>query len=458
MKTLWQKDSNELPGREFFHQFTTGEDRLWDHHLIPYDILVNIAQARMLQRTGVYNDSELKSVTHTLSDLYDKWSNGIFTLSEEDEDVHSATEKYLTEQTGETGKRIHTGRSRNDQVVADINLALKDQIRELCGEVLTVLHQLDKIAKTHNGIYFAGMTHTQPAMPSSADSWASGYIRMLINDLNSILHAYDQVDFSPLGSAAGYGVPHIKMEREYIAEQLGFSKMMAEVTAAQPIRSASALKIAHSLEYIGLTYNRMAADIIEFLRSDIITLSDNQTSGSSIMPQKRNPDLWELIRGSFHRIAGAGRELSGIAANLTSGYHRDLQPVKAVIMQALRDIRDVTKAVQFGIDGLSFNKEGCQNTITQEVMATHFANEQVNAGVPFREAYRKTAQQLSEIKLPDHAALKATYSHTGAPGHYPEKNISDDIDEISSWLKTEQTKWDKVKSNLLGAVDGLALR
>lgn len=449
MKTLWQKNSDETPERDFFHQFTTSEDREWDHHLIPYDILVNIAQARMLHRIGVYNDSEIHSVAHTLSSLYEKWAAGNFTLSDEDEDVHSATEKYLIEHNGETGKRIHTGRSRNDQVVADINLALKEQIRNIIDDVLNVIDLLDHTAQENQSVYFAGMTHTQPAMPTSADAWAAGYIRLLLDDLESLRHAYQRVDFSPLGSAAGYGVPHIDIDREFISDQLGFSQMMAEVTAVQPARSVTAVKVVHSLEYLGLTYNRMAADIIEFLRADIIHLADNQTSGSSIMPQKRNPDLWELIRSSYHRLSSAGRELSGISANLTSGYHRDLQPVKAVVMGSIQQIREVTKAVRFGVNGMSFNKQACITSITNEVMATHHANKLVNNGVPFREAYRKTAQELQDIQLPDPDSLSASYSHTGAPGHYPAKSISDNMDEIKNWLGLENEKWTRVKNDLL---------
>ena len=449
MKTLWQKSSDETPGRDFFHQFTTAEDRKWDQQLIPYDILVNIAQARMLHRVNIYNDSELSNVTNCLSDLYKKWDAGNFSLSEEDEDVHSATEKYLTEHTGEAGKRIHTGRSRNDQVVTDINLALKEELRICMGMITSIIRNLDRIAVDNEGVFFAGMTHTQPAMPTSADAWAAGYIRLLLNDLDSLKHAYRQVDFCPLGSAAGYGAPHIPIDREYLSSKLGFAFAMTEVNAVQLSRSASAMRVIHALEYAGLSLNRMAADIIEFLRSGFIHLDDSQISGSSIMPQKRNPDLWELIRGAYHRLTGAGRELSSISANLTSGYHRDLQPVKAVVLNALKQSQDLTQAADFGLSGMSFNKKECHTSITSEVMATHHANKLVNEGLPFREAYRQTASELETIPVPDNETLKATYAHTGAPGSYPKEEIHKDLAQIEQWLHQEEDKWKNTIEGLI---------
>ncbi len=449
MKTLWQKNNSDDADRSFFHEFTTSEDRTWDHHLIPYDILVNLAQSRMLRRINIYTDSELIEVTRYLQKLYNDWKEDNFTLSDEDEDVHSATEKNLTERVGEPGQRINTGRSRNDQVLADIHLALKAELRKLTGLILDTISRLDQIAQKHRGIFFAGMTHTQPAMPTSVDAWAAGYIRMMLNDLQSIQHAYRQIDVCPLGSAAGYGVPHIAIDREFLSDQLGFSQLLVEVNATQNIRTSSVLRVIHALEYYTLTCNRMSSDIIEFLRSGLIELDENQTSGSSIMPQKQNPDLWELIRSGYHQVSGAGRELSGISVNLTSGYHRDLQPVKAVILNSIKQTQTLAEATEFGLNGLSFNEEASYSSITSEVMATHHANKLVSEGKPFREAYRETSYKFHNITLPDIKVLQESYHHTGAPGKYPQDVIREETEMIQSWLSDEEKKWDEVVDKLM---------
>ena len=450
MKTLWQKQGDTTDDRSFFHEFTTAEDRYWDHYLIPYDILVNIAQAMMLERIGVYSPEELQKVTGCLQKLYTEWEAGGFTLSEEDEDVHSATEKTLTDRVGDAGKRIHTGRSRNDQVLADVNLALKSEIRTLAASILEVITHLERIGKQQEGIFFAGMTHTQPAMPSSADAWCAGYIHLLLGDLQSLRHSYELIDTCPLGSAAGYGVPYIPVDREFIAEQLGFSGITTAVTAAQLTRTSSVLRVIHAMEYTALSFNRLASDVIEFLRLGIVDLADNQTSGSSIMPQKRNPDLWELIRSGYHRLSGAGRELSGIPANLTSGYHRDLQPVKAIVMKSLQQTQNLSRAVSFGLEGMSFNEFGCAETINSEVMATHYANNLVNHGVPFREAYRQTAAEIDKIPVEGNETIKQSYKHSGAPGTFPAADaINHTKKQIESWLHHEQQKWEKIEGGLV---------
>ncbi|MEX0685264.1 MAG: lyase family protein [Balneolales bacterium] len=451
MKTIWQKTPASTETGDWFFEFTAREDRECDQHLIPFDIFTNLAQARMLGTSGIYKSDEAKNVVSTLSKLYLRWEKGEYQLGDDDEDVHSAIEKYLTIELGDTGKKIHTGRSRNDQVLTDIRLFMKHEIRSVVASWVEIGRLLNGLAKEYRGVYFAGFTHTQPAMPSSVDAWAAGYLDLLLADLQSLLHAYEINDRCPLGSAAGYGAPYFEIDRGYLSEALGFSNTQEAVAAAQLSRGTFELRIVDALGYGAGTFNRMAGDVIWFLNPmlGLVELNEDQVSGSSIMPQKRNPDVWELIRGVHHEYTGWSSQMASLATNLTSGYHRDLQLTKKTVMQSAFAGRRLATAVTHALKGLSFNRDAARQSLTPALMATHKANGYVNGGMPFREAYLKVAGELDSLSVKEFGDLYSTYSHIGAPGHYEEKSYLEKISPIEEWLRREEKKWNQVKIELL---------
>ncbi len=472
MQTLWQKGAGSTKGpaesdsesgseSNWFYRFTAEEDRELDRRLIPYDILVNIAHARMLHKIGVYDDEGFRKVTGALSEIHRLWSDGDFDLGPDDEDVHSAIEKFLTGKAGPDGARIHTGRSRNDQVLADMRLYMKVSISEIAGEWIAIAHRLAEIAEAQNGVMFAGLTHTQPAMPHSADAWAAGYLDLLSSDLTALKHAYEVIDQSPLGSAAGYGVPHIPVDREFVAKELDFARVQEPVAASQLSRGRFEMQLIDALSYGALTFNRMAADVVLFMHPSwsLLTLSEDQLSGSSIMPQKHNPDAWELIRGAYHDFQSARTHLSGIPANLTSGYHRDLQVVKKSVMAAVGQSKLLSEAVRQALSGLTFNEEAAKRTLTPEVFATHRANKLVAGGMPFREAYRRVAAELEKAQsesggMASGASDVEIYRHTGAPGSGIPDYLLDAIKVPEQWLMEQNKRMGQMKSRLLSSRSG----
>lgn len=497
MKTLWQKHPDRkksVPGEEtgttgdsWFYRFTTGEDRILDNQLVPYDLLVNLAQARMLLKTGIYNRDGFARVEAALLEAWGMSRRGGFMLGPDDEDVHSAVEKYLTDKAGEDGSRIHTGRSRNDQVLADIRLYLKDAIPDIADCWLSAVRRLCEIAESGRGVAFAGLTHTQPAMPHSVDAWAAGYMDLLCTDLRALWQAYQVIDQSPLGSAAGYGVPHITVDRQLLADELGFSRVQEPVAAAQLSRGRFEMQLVDALSYGALTFNRMASDVVLFMHPSwsLVMLSDDQVSGSSIMPQKRNPDAWELIRGAYHEFQSARTHLASVSANLVSGYHRDLQVIKKSVMAAIEQARRLGEAAGHALAGLEFDRKAAERSLTPELYATHEANRLVAGGMPFRDAYREVATKMQELpvenrNLHSRKQPKTTerhsenmepkpetpksrtghksgtqepqedvYHHSGAPGSGVPAYLLETMDDYEALIQLEKRKMEEMMARLV---------
>ncbi|MCC5925406.1 MAG: argininosuccinate lyase [Bacteroidetes bacterium] len=451
MSKIWQKDDKSQLNRDWFDRFTTREDRSYDQYLITYDLLGNLAQAAILKQAGIYSQQEYDAVSQALKRYYRSWEMGEFQLEEHDEDVHSCVERHLIADCGEAGKRIHTGRSRNDQVATDVRLFLKHRMRELVGSWIRIFQVMGELGERYEGVFFAGMTHTQPAMPSSVDAWAAGWQDLMLADMRSVLGVYREVDRSPLGSAAGYGVPYFGLERGLAADLMGFSEVQWPVTAVQPGRGVLEKRVVDALGYAALTFNRLAADVILFVNPAFgyLRLSEDQTSGSSIMPQKRNPDAWELIRATYHRFSGISAELSSVGANLTSGYHRDLQVSKRAVMDAVFAAEELATAVERALRGVDVDVEACERSLTAEVFATHEANKLVSQGMPFREAYRLAAKMVSDAKVLVHDELKSSYLIKGSPGIMAKSSQSNQIGEILNWFETESTKQENKLHTLL---------
>jgi argininosuccinate lyase len=452
MKNIWQKGSvKDEIDRSWFETFTATEDRSYDEYLIPHDILGNIAQAKMLKNAGILSDSECESILTALRKYYELWEKGEFHLSDDDEDVHSAIEKHLTNDCGDAGKKIHTGRSRNDQVQTDIRIFVKDELLLIAKQWINVLVILEEIIQNHKDVFFAGTTHTQPAMPTSVDAWAAGYQDLLLADLRSLVHVFDEFNRSPLGSAAGYGTPYFDLDRTYTASLLGFSEVQVPVTAVQLNRGVNEKRLCDALGYGALTFNRMASDVVLFANPLLgyVDLSDDQVSGSSIMPQKRNPDAWELIRGNYSFFAGFSSQLTTISANLISGYHRDLQVTKKVLMDAIFRSNSMAFAVGKALGGLQFNTENCDKSLTAEVFATHEANRLVASGMPFREAYRKAAESVQNAQKLSTTDLKKSYLSDGCPGRYDKTTYDRQKSAILQWISNETQKKEAILNKLL---------
>lgn len=439
MTQIWNKPTSQTVNRDWFFDFTTAEDRACDLNLISYDIRCNLAQAEMLASIGVYSVAELDQVRGALIALYQEFEQGTFTLQPDDEDVHSAIEKALIQRCGDPGMKIHTGRSRNDQVLTDIRMFAKDQLVSAMELVDGLLAKLERLATAYKGVLFAGYTHTQPAMPTSVDAWAYGFIDSLLQNQTALKQAYELVDQSPLGAAAGYGVPFLDIDRELTAKLLGFSQVQWAVTAVQLQRGSHEKQVVGALTSVAYTLNRLASDIVFLSSNDrgIIVLSDDQTSGSSIMPQKRNPDAWELIRAEYSWFVGVEAQLGATGVNLVSGYHRDFQITKKALMDAFARAERLFRVAEQCLSGTEFNIDKCRHSLTPELFATHRALEAVVNGTPFREAYRTVGTSLEDQQsLAKYIAAGAVaYSVTGYPGNPATEHYSKIRNDINSWIQ-----------------------
>ncbi len=434
---LWEKGQ---PVASWVQRFTVGEDCRWDTLLLPYDIEGTRAHAAGLHRIGILSDEEFRSVSEALDALKAEVAAGRVVVRPEDEDAHTVIETYLTERLGDTGKKIHTGRSRNDQVLTAIRLFLKDGLREAGRQVARLIEQLCELGTAYNDALMPGYTHLQQAMPSTAGLWALGYAELLLSDLAALRHAYDQVDVSPLGSAAGYGVPFLALPREEVARRLGFRTLQLHVTAVQLSRGKLELHAAHALVQVGATLNRMASDLVLFNSQEFgfVELPPAFCTGSSIMPQKQNPDVLELVRAGYHRLLAEMNVLLTLPANLPSGYHRDLQLTKEAIIRCVLHARDLLTAMVQLLPGLRFRRDRMQAACTPALLATAEALRRVAEGVPFREAYRQAAAALDALPHPEPEAVLHTYRVEGYPGRGRPDRLLEQLRAFQDWLATDE--------------------
>lgn len=447
---LWSKTGDEDQNRDWFFDFTAKADRDLDRLLVPYDILSNLAQARALHRSGLITEVERDQLLDRLRALWDTSMLSDSIITEDDEDVHSAIERILTNDLGDIGKRIHTGRSRNDQVLCDMRMYIRSELTGIGMSVFQILTRLQSIAEANPHVFFPGYTHTQPAMPNSVDGWCSGYVDLLLSDLETLKSAIELQRWCPLGSAAGYGVPELNIDREYLASLLGFEGPQLAVTASQLSRGALELRAVDSLAYISLSLNRLATDVIMFTNPDLgwVHLSDDQTSGSSIMPQKRNPDVWELIRAQAHQFVGLSTQLFSLSSNLSSGYHRDLQWVKSIVVQAVESMKSLLRVTNKALAGVYFDAGKARQRLSSALFATHLANRMVSEGMPFRDAYKAAADQYGSLEIPSGEEIVASYKHKGAiseglSGEYDERTHT-----MKQWFEDTGKEWDAVADQL----------
>jgi argininosuccinate lyase len=396
MSRMWDKGD---PLDKQVLAYTAGEDHQLDNRLVPYDVRATIAHVRMLESRGLLSAEHRAAVEEGLGLLAEAHARGEWTIGLEEEDVHNALEHRLSLQSPEAAARMHLGRSRNDQVLAALRLYLKDAAQRLHDGARRVAAELDALASREADTPLPGYTHLQPAMPSSVRLWAEGFAAELRDDAEGLLGACRRADRNPLGSAAGYGTPGLGLDREHTRKSLGFASVHEPVTAVQLSRGKAEAQLVFEVHLLMQDLGRLASDLILFCSQEFsyVALPSSMTTGSSIMPQKRNPDVFELVRARAATTLGCLNEALAVPLKLTSGYHRDLQLLKAPLFRAI-DVAEATLGViAHALPEVNFIEENIR--MEQQLYATEDAYKLVTEeGLPFRDAYRRVGEKLRSLR------------------------------------------------------------
>ena len=392
MSRLWDKGK---PLDERILEFTAGMDHKLDERLVDYDVRASIAHARMLGSQGLLSAADLSLIEGGLTELGHQHARGEWNVQLEDEDVHTALEARLTRAVGTAGARLHTGRSRNDQVLAALRLYLLDASESLSAGAIAVAESLEALGRRQREVPLPGYTHTQHAMPSTVELWAEGFAAEIRDDAEGLRATQRRASKNPLGSAAGFGVPVLPVDREHTRSALGFEATQEPVTAVQLSRGKAESHLLFEINLLLQDLGRLAADLILFYAQEFafVSLPEAMTTGSSIMPQKRNPDVLELIRGGGATAHACLVEALGVFAKLTSGYHRDLQLLKAPLFRGIDLAEQTLEILVHTLGEVRFLPENIY--MSAELYATEAANRLVKEkDLPFREAYREVAARL----------------------------------------------------------------
>ncbi len=394
MTRLWDKGQ---PLDERVLRYTAGEDHVLDNRLVKHDVAASIAHAEMLGAGGLISADDLKKIRDALVAIGEAHARGEWQVRLEHEDGQTALENLLTERIGATGGRLHAGRSRNDQVLTALRLYMREAVEVLRAGTLGVADALDELIRRDGATQLPGYTHTQQAMPSSVVLWAAGYASELRDDAEGLRMTLRRISKNPLGSAAGYGTPNLPISREETRARLGFATTHEPVTAVQLSRGKAEAQLLFEIALVMQDVGRLAADLILFYSQEFafVSLADEFTTGSSIMPQKRNPDVFELIRGRSAIALACLSEALGITSKLTSGYHRDLQLLKAPLFRGIDLCAETLAILPPALAGVRFNKERIK--LDPSIHAAAEANLLVaKEGIPFRDAYRRVAEKYKK--------------------------------------------------------------
>ncbi|MDF9797057.1 argininosuccinate lyase [Catalinimonas alkaloidigena] len=417
--------------------FTIGKDRELDVWLAPFDILGSMAHSRMLHKIGLLDEVELQQLLQGLKDIYAEVEKGEFVIEEGIEDVHSQVELMLTRKLGDVGKKVHSGRSRNDQVLLDLRLYIRQEIETLVHLTERLFNTLIKLSEKHKEVLLPGYTHTQVAMPSSFGLWFGAYAESLVDDLTVLQAAYKVSNQNPLGSAAGYG-SSFPLDRSMTTQLLGFECMSYNVVYAQMGRGKVEKTVSFALASIAATLGKLSADVCQYMSQNFgfVTLPDHLTTGSSIMPHKKNPDVFELIRAKSNKLQALPNEISLIITNLTSGYHRDLQLVKESFLPAFEDLKDCLSISEYMLNHVQVNTQIMDDEKYTYLFSVEAVNQEVLNGVPFRDAYKKVGAQIADGTYQPMKELKHT--HEGSLGNLCNDKITNKMKEVQSAFKFDQ--------------------
>lgn len=423
---LWQKDKSAL---NEVVTFTVGKDREMDMYLAAFDVLGSLAHIEMLETVGLLTKDELSQLQTELKNIYQQIQKGEFKLQDDVEDIHSQVELLLTQKLGDTGKKIHSARSRNDQVLVDVKLFLRNELEELVKTIQPFFELLQLQSEKYKSHLLPGYTHLQLAMPSSFGLWFGAYAESLVDDVVTIKAAYDVVNKNPLGSAAGYG-SSFPVNRTLTTKLLGFDDLNYNVVYAQMGRGKAERIVAQSLSNIADTLAKLSMDACLYLNQNFgfISFPEELTTGSSIMPHKKNPDVFELIRSHCNRIKALPNEIMMMTANLPSGYHRDLQLLKEHLFPAFKTLKDCVEMAGLMLSNIEVKKDILSDEKYKYLFSVEEVNKLVNEGIPFRDAYKKVGIDIEAGKFTYDANIHHT--HEGSIGNLCTAEIKQQMQNV----------------------------
>ncbi|MBR4989453.1 MAG: argininosuccinate lyase [Bacteroidaceae bacterium] len=428
---LWSKG---FEPDKLIEEFTVGRDRELDLRLAKYDVEGSMAHIRMLESIGLLEADELKILLEALEDIKVTAERGEFLIEEGIEDVHSQVELMLTRRLGDVGKKIHSGRSRNDQVLVDLKLFLRDELKNIADHVLALFERLQKLSNEHSAVLMPGYTHLQVAMPSSFGLWFGAYAESLVDDMQLVLAAYNVANQNPLGSAAGYG-SSFPLNRRMTTELLNFNNLHFNVVAAQMSRGKTERAVAYAIAALASTLGKMAMDVCLFMCQNFgfISFPDELTTGSSIMPHKKNPDVFEIMRGKCNRLQSVPNEISLLTANLPLGYHRDLQLLKDIIFPATTEICSCLDMCDFMLQNIRVNSDILSESRYDYLFTVEDVNRLALGGMPFRDAYREVGMQ---VQRGEYSPTKEVHhTHEGSIGNLCNAEISEKMNRVMEMMK-----------------------
>lgn len=434
MKKIWQKDNNAT--NILVNKFTVGKDLDFDERLAKYDVQGSMAHCTMLAEVGIISNEESKQMLSVLGEILEDIENGTFEIDKNAEDIHSQVESILIEKLGDTGKKIHTARSRNDQVLLDIKLYLVDEIREITALTDEFFQILIKLADQHKNVLLPGYTHLQIAMPSSFGLWFGAYAEALLDDIEMLFSVKNIINKNPLGSAAGYG-SSFPIDRESTTYNLGFQSMNYNSVYAQMTRGKSEKMLSMAMTTLAGTLGKFSYDVCLYLSQnfDFISFPKEFTTGSSIMPHKKNPDIFELVRARCNRIQSLPNEFILLTNNLPSGYHRDMQLTKEILFPAIDSLKECLEILSYTLPNIQVKDGILEDEKYKYLFSVEKINEEVKNGSSFRDAYVKVGQDIENNEF-DFEIGRLNHTHQGSIG-----NLC--LDKI-------EYQFNKLKNKLLG--------
>ena len=443
MSKIWQKS---VIVNQAVENFTVGRDREFDLQLAAFDVLGSLAHTRMLESIGLMSADDLQLVQQELKKIYIDIADGKFIIEPEVEDVHSQVELLLTQRIGEAGKKIHSGRSRNDQVLVDLKLFFRHELQQVVEETGNLFHLLIELSEKHKDVLLPGYTHLQIAMPSSFGLWFGAYAESLCDDLEMVLAAYKITNKNPLGSAAGYG-SSFPLNRTLTTNLLRFDSLNYNVVYAQMGRGKTERVIAQALSSIAATLAKMAMDQALYLSQNFsfVSYPDALTTGSSIMPHKKNPDVWEIMRGKCNRLQALPNDVAMMIVNLPSGYHRELQLLKELLFPAFADLNNCLQMATFMLQNITVNTDILSDPKYAHLFSVEEVNRMVLNGTPFRDAYKQVGSAIERDDFnPDKSV---NHTHEGSIGNLMNEDITKSFDKLVAGFNFKEV--DKALKNLI---------
>ncbi|MBR4051575.1 MAG: argininosuccinate lyase [Alistipes sp.] len=428
---LWDKGFNT---NALVEDYTVGNDQELDMRLAKYDVQGSLAHIRMLETIGLLTAEELQVLVRGLEQIASEIEAGDFRIESESEDIHSQVELLLTRRLGDVGKKIHSGRSRNDQVLVDLKLFLREELKEIATEIRALFDRLQELSEKHKEVLMPGYTHLQIAMPSSFGLWFGAYAETLVDDMRLVAAAYDIANQNPLGSAAGYG-SSFPLNRTMTTELMGFETMHYNVVAAQMSRGKSERAAANAIAAVAATVGRMAMDLCLFMSQNFgfVKLPDSLTTGSSIMPHKKNPDVFEIMRGRCNRLQAVPNEMALMLTNLPVGYHREMQLLKDILFPATEELKRTLRMADFMLSNLAVNEQILEDEKYNYLFTVEDVNRLALEGVPFREAYRTVGMQVQRGEY--QPTREVHHTHEGSIGNLCTAEIREKMERVMQDLK-----------------------